>query len=224
MSQPIDMNNNFIENLITPTASDHATNKSYVDAYFLSKSGDLMSGAISMGGFRIRNMGLPINNNNDAANKGYVTNQLNTKLDKAADIDMKNKKITALTTDAADVQSATNISYVKNEVNLSAKNIITILTDRFDRKINQSHISSSTNKQVVFRYLMEVVNESSSENNIIVDGISDFSRSPHNVNKKASVSKWEKGHKINILLELASTCSNCRKASTLWQLNFSHQA
>ena len=41
-----------------------------------------------------------------AVNKNYVTTQLNTKLDKAADIDMKNKKITALTTDAADVQSA----------------------------------------------------------------------------------------------------------------------
>ena len=34
MSQPIDMNNNFIENLKTPTANDPATNKSYVDTIF----------------------------------------------------------------------------------------------------------------------------------------------------------------------------------------------
>ena len=32
---------------------------------------------------------------------------------------------------------------------------------------------------------MESVDESSSENNIKVDGIVDFSGSPHNVNKKA---------------------------------------
>ena len=106
---------------------------------------------------------------------------------------MTNKKITALTTDAADMQSATNISYVKNEVNLSATNIITTLTDRFDRKINQSHISSSTNKKDVFRYLMEDADESSSEHDIIVDGIIDFSGSPHNVNKKAYSFRIGKG-------------------------------
>ena len=37
MSQPIDMNNNFIENLKTPTATDNATNKDYVDKNFLAK-------------------------------------------------------------------------------------------------------------------------------------------------------------------------------------------
>ena len=37
MSQPIDMNNNFIENLKTPTANDHATNKYYVDTNVLEK-------------------------------------------------------------------------------------------------------------------------------------------------------------------------------------------
>ena len=35
-----------------------------------------------------------------------------------------------------------------------------------------------------FRYLMEDVNESSSENNINVTGIVDFNQSPHQVNKK----------------------------------------
>ena len=114
-------------------------------------------------------------------------------LDKAADIDMKNKKITALTTGAADVQSATNISHVKNEVNLSATNIVTTLTDRFDRKINQSHISSSTNEKDVFRYLMEDADEYSSEHDIIVDGIIEFSGSPHNVNEKAYSFKMGKG-------------------------------
>ena len=59
------------------------------------------------------------------------------------------------------------------------------LKNYFDKKINESHISSSTNKEDAFRYLMESVDESSSENNIIVDGIVDLSASPHNVNKKS---------------------------------------
>ena len=72
-------------------------------------------------------------------------------------------------------------------------NIITALTDRFDRKINESHISSSTNKKDVFRYVMEDADESSSEHDVIVDGIIDFSGSPHKVNKKAYCFKMGKG-------------------------------
>ena len=34
---------------------------------------------------------------------------------------------------------------------------------------------------------MEDVNESSSENNIVIDGIKDFAGSPHQINKKAYV-------------------------------------
>ena len=36
-----------------------------------------------------------------------------------------------------------------------------------------------------FRYLMEDVNESSSEERIRVDGIVDYANSPHEINKKA---------------------------------------
>ena len=78
-------------------------------------------------------------------------------------------------------------------MNCSATNIITALTDRFDQKINQSHIGSSTNKKDVFRYLMDSPDESSSEHDIIVEGISDFSGSPHDVNKKADSFKMGKG-------------------------------
>ena len=193
MSQPIDMNNNFIVNLKTPTANDHATNKVYVDSNFLNKKGGVIRGPISMSRYDIIDLPDTPKFGDSAVNRNYVTNQLNTNLDKAADIDMKNKTITALTTDAADVQSATNFSYVKNEVNLSATNIITTLTDRFDGKVNQSHISSSTNKKDVFRYLMEDADESSSEHDIIVDGVIDFSDSPHYVNKKAYSFKMGKG-------------------------------
>ena len=101
MSQPIDMNNNFIENLKTPTATDHGVNKGYVDNGFLPNKGGLMSGPIYMRRNEIIGMPDTPKFGYSAVNRNYVTNQLNTKLDKAADIDMKNKKITALTTDAA---------------------------------------------------------------------------------------------------------------------------
>ena len=53
------------------------------------------------------------------------------------------------------------------------------------KKLNESHISSSTNKKNAFRYLMEDADESSSENKIDVLGINDFPESPHQINKKA---------------------------------------
>lgn len=59
--------------------------------------------------------------------------------------------------------------------------------------MNESHISSSNSKKDVFRYIMEDVDESARENNIIVDGINDFSDSPLDVNKKAYSFRIGKG-------------------------------
>ena len=58
------------------------------------------------------------------------------------------------------------------------------------KKIHESHITtSSSQKKDVFRYLMDDVDDSSSENNIQVLGIVDFSESPHQINKKANYLK-----------------------------------
>jgi len=98
---------------------------------------------------------------------------------------MNNKKINNLTTDDKDIKSAANVGYVNNKVHAAKGDVTVGLKNYFHKKINESHISSSTNKKDAFRYLMESVDESSSENDIIVDGIVDFSASPRNVNKKA---------------------------------------
>ena len=92
MMNSIDMGNNFIENLKTPTNLDHACSKRYADDNFLKKSGGVMVGPISMN--RNDLIGLPDSPKfgYSAVNRTYVTNQLDLKLDKAADIDMKNKK------------------------------------------------------------------------------------------------------------------------------------
>ena len=51
--------------------------------------------------------------------------------------------------------------------------------------VNESHITSTTQPKDEFRYLMEDVDESSSEYGIEVTGITGFSSSPHHFNKKA---------------------------------------
>ena len=48
MEQPIDMGNNHIENLPTPTQNDHACSKGYADGTYLNKGGGVISGPVSM--------------------------------------------------------------------------------------------------------------------------------------------------------------------------------
>lgn len=63
----------------------------------------------------------------------------------AGDLDMNNNKITKLSTDAADVMSAANVRYV----NSAKVDLVVTLTDRFNKRINKSYISGSTNKKDV---------------------------------------------------------------------------
>jgi len=143
---------------------------------------------LDMGNNKIINI-TPGSDNNDAVNYQQLTTKANENetllLDgsnkMAADLDRSNNKIINLSTDSHNVLSATNIRYV-NQVNGA---MIITLTDSFTKKINDSHISDSTNKKSVFQYLMDDVNQSTRESNIIVDGIEDFSDSPHDISKKA---------------------------------------
>ena len=104
-------------------------------------------------------------------------------------LNMDNNRITNLSTDAADILSAANVRHV----NQAKAEMVATLTTSFNKKINESHISSSTDKNDVFRYIMEEVDESESESNIIVDGIKEFPASPHDANKKAYSFRMGKG-------------------------------
>ena len=106
---------------------------------------------------------------------------------KTGDLNLNNNKILNLETDGKDRKSAVNVDFMQSE--------ITSLSDLVNQKIHESHITSSTQKRDAFRYLMEDTDESSSENNIEVLGINDFSDSPHQINKKAYSLKllFEKG-------------------------------
>ena len=193
MEQHIDMNNNFIPNVKDPVNSDHCVNKKYVENQLekkLDKGSD-----IDMKNNSIINLDLP-SNQRDAACVEFVNNRIDDMTQKkflkvdgtnnmTGNLNLNEKTIINLNTDDKDIKSAANVGYVSSKVHAAKGDVTVGLKTYFDTKIKESHITSSTNKKDVFRYLMENADESSSENNIIVDGIVDFSGSPHNVNKKA---------------------------------------
>ena len=193
MLQSLDMNNHFITNIKDPVNSDHGVNKKYVDNQLekkLDKGSD-----IDMKNKSITNLKLP-SNQRDAACVEFVNNRIDDMTQKkflkvdgtnnmTGNLNLNEKTIINLNTDDKDIKSAANVGYVSSKVHTAKGDVTVGLKTYLDTKIKESHITSSTNKKDVFRYLMENADESSSENNIIVDGIVDFSGSPHNVNKKA---------------------------------------
>ena len=56
MQTHFDMGNNYIYDVKTPVNNDQGANKSYVDQHG-TKAGDTMSGNLSMGGYKITNIG-----------------------------------------------------------------------------------------------------------------------------------------------------------------------
>ena len=184
MLQSLDMNNHFITNIKDPVNSDHVVNKKYVDNQLAKK---LDKGAkIDMKNKSIINLNLPTNKR-DAACVEFVNYRLSEtqknylKLDgttsMSGDLNLNNNKIVNLQTDSKNSKSAVNVELMENE--------ITDLRNLVAKKIHESQIINSGQKKDAFRYLMENDDESSSESNIQVLGIVDFSNSPHQINKKA---------------------------------------
>ena len=225
MEQHIDMGGLNIVNLKSPTASNHASNKGYVDSEikkipitdsskFIKKDGSvLMEANLDMNNQFITNIKDPVNADH-GVNKKYVDNQLGTKADlsktttqtfqeriQVPDFDPSSHS----ESDIVNLKDINNTFLNKNKGGV-LKNPITFLssllnnqkqinnlgTPRYnssaahksyvDETLAQSQIDSS-NKKNAFKYLFDV-DESSSENNVVVIGISDFSQSPHK-NKQA---------------------------------------
>ena len=218
----LDMGNHTIFNVKDPTVDDQGVNKGYVDKKFLPRSGGTMKNELSMGGNKITNIARPMRDADAATKKfvvdktgkclllagGTMTGPINMGGNKVANaatptnptdaatkffveketqkclslgggtmtgqIDMDGNKITNLETPTSNSDAATK-KYLDDEV----------------KKTKDGIIDSHSLKDE-FRYLMEDVNESSSESNIEVDGISDLEKSPHKHNKKAYDLKLKK--------------------------------
>ena len=81
MQADINMNNNFIQNIATPTSSHQATNKGYCDYNFLNRQkGGRIMGSLSMNQNDLFEIPAP-KYESSAANKNYVDNQMGTKAD-----------------------------------------------------------------------------------------------------------------------------------------------
>ena len=184
MLQSLNMNNHFITNIKDPVNSDHATNKKYVDNQLVKKLDKNVD--IDMTNKSITNLKFP-SNQKDATSVEFVNKRLSETQKKFLKVDgtnnmtgnlnLNNNKIINLQTDSKNSKSAVNVELMENEIT-DLRNLVT-------QKIHESQIINSGQKKDAFRYLMENDDESSSEYNIQVLGIVDFSNSPHQINKKA---------------------------------------
>ena len=187
MSSNLRMNGKLIVGLTNVPAYDgEATNKKYVDTQLNDKANknDLnsylkldrtsqMQGNLQMNNNRITRLPLP-NLGDEAAPNNYVTitmNHLpNLFLDRQGNskmlgnLQMNDHRITGLTDPDSD-DEATNKKYV-------------------DSHVSKSNIKPSHTPKNVFQYLMDDVNEWSSEYNVKVESFSDLTESPHSLDKR----------------------------------------
>ena len=166
-------------------------NLNFINNTFLNKkTGGILRNPISFlssasnNNKQIHNLGTP-RYNSSAANKQYVDSEIikiqsikkDGSVSMTGDLNLNNNKIINLQTDSKNSKSAVNVELMENEIT-DLRNLVT-------QKIHESQIINSGQKKDAFRYLMENDDESSSESNIQVLGIVDFSNSPHQINKKA---------------------------------------
>ena len=82
MQADINMNNNFIQNIATPTSSHQVTNKGYCDYNFLNRqNGGVLMGPLSMNRNDLIEIPDTPKFGHSATNKNYVDNQMGTKAD-----------------------------------------------------------------------------------------------------------------------------------------------
>ena len=178
MQADINMNNNFLQNVATPTSSHQGANKGYCDYNFLNKqNGGVLMGSLSMNQNDLFEIPAP-KHGSSAVNKNYVDSKIVPGLPLSGgtlsgNLDMDENKIVQLKEPTAELDGAN-----KHYVDCKNNEIINILED----KLLSAHLTSNKIANV-FKYLLDP-DELSSERDIIVNGLVDFDQSPH-TNKKA---------------------------------------
>ena len=102
------------------------------------------------------------------------------------DLDMNSKKILGLP-DPKTSSEATSKQNLDRNLNIKivsvAEELIKTEAD-LKKYVNESHISSTLRPRNVFDYIMADVNESSSEERMMVHKIGSYANSPHKINKQ----------------------------------------
>ena len=181
----LDMGNVQIYNVKDPTVADQGANKRYVDKKHSQIQAEIDKKADKT---EVSDVSQKVD---DFTN--YANNQYRAIFDSflklsggtmTGPINMGGKKITNRATPTSNSDAATK-KYLDDEV----------------EKTKDGIIDSHSLKDEI-RYLMEDVNESSSESNIEVDGIVDLEKSPHEHNKKAYDLKLKKNSGENYVSRL----------------------
>ena len=128
-------------------------------------------------------------------------------------LNMATNKINNLGTPSTNENdAAVNVQFFNSELNSSNQNLNRQITTAYKKYVDESHISSSEHfRKNAFLYLMEDVDESSSENNISVTGIVSYPLSIHQMNKKA--------YQLTLNKDLSSTNYRSRIGFNLGSLN-----
>ena len=188
----LDMKGFEVKNMkLIPTGDLNATSKNYVDrkvnkkaditslTQYVKKDSPEVGADLDMKGFEVKNMKLIPAGDLNATSKKYVDRKVNKKADitsltqyvkkdspeVVADLDMKGYRVTNLTNPTLYDSEAANKKYV-------------------DDSISKSHVKPSHTPRNIFQYLMNDVNEWSSEYGVKVESFSDLAESPHSWDKK----------------------------------------
>ena len=180
----LDMNNHTIDNIKNAINKDQCINKGQFDnelglkaeksdlLQYLKTNGSYpMKGSLNMAGNRITGLTQVPFYNGEAVNKKYVDDKSNNFLKvngdnmMLADIRMNGNKITGLSEKPTNKYEATNKEYVDENVKKS--------------QIGEAHTSIN-----ILSYIMESIDETSSEYGIEIDKIDNLDSSFHSFNKK----------------------------------------
>ena len=222
MQADINMNNNFIQNVATPTSSHQEVNKGYCDYNFLNRqSGGVLMGSLSMNQNDLFEIPAP-KYGNSAVKKNYVDGEI-TKIDTTqfvkldgsramtGNLDMGDHSIQKVgePVNSDDVATKTyvdaEVGYISTPfLKLDGTRAMTGVLNMNDHKISNLKMPELNTDAAIKQYIDEALlkshllpshienafkylsdqDESSSERNIIVNGIQDYNGSPHK-NKKA---------------------------------------
>ena len=212
---------------------------SYADQreIFLSKKeGGKMDNEIDMAGNSIFNQKDP-DQVDQATNKKYVDSRLATKLDRAADNDMKNNSIINLDlpTNLRDAACAENVNFKvrdeteKNFVKVDGANHMTGNLDLNDKKIiNLATDGKDIKSAANVGYLKDAIvgdNEQITREYKNYVWVSEIFPSPHTKSSKrllSSTSCWEKTRRTGIAHASALTSILSQSVTTCWLLNSFH--
>ena len=140
METDINMNNNFIQNVATPTSSHQATNKGYCDYNFLNRQkGGVLMGPLSMN--RNDLIGIPDTPKfgYSAVNKNYVDGEFVKKTgDTMSGIfNMNGNKIKNVGTPYTyENDAAVNVGFFNTELNASNSNVFTQITNAYKQYVD----------------------------------------------------------------------------------------